>query len=100
MVAVPVKDTIKTADSCGNVGKTLDRSILWQMQTPQCFEYGLIMRAYEYVINSATSSITDDAMVLESYDPSFKIKLVKGSYTNLKVTTIEDLELVKVFLKS
>ncbi len=100
VVAVPVKDTIKEADSEDYINKTLDRSSLWQMQTPQSFEYKLIAQAYENAMKSDLSAITDDAMVLEMYNPSFKIKLVMGDYKNLKVTTSEDLEIAKVFLKS
>lgn len=103
VVGMPVKDTIKIADSDECVDSTPDRSRVWQVQTPQVFDKCIILESYEkllseeYDLISNGVSITDDAMVLEYYT-DYKIKLVKGSYQNIKITTPEDLEIAKVFV--
>ena len=92
VAAMPVKDTIKVADTNGFSASTPDRSTLWQIQTPQAFCFGLIYRAYEKVFAPGTdrSHITDDAMVVEQMTDT-KVKFVEGSYSNIKVTTPEDM---------
>lgn len=103
VVGMPVKDTIKIADSDECVDSTPDRNRVWQVQTPQVFDKRIILESYEkllseeYDLISNGVSITDDAMVLEYYT-DYKIKLVKGSYQNIKITTPEDLEIAKVFM--
>ena len=68
VAAVPVKDTIKVVDSKDYAVSTPDRSTLWQIQTPQCFEYNMILRAYyDMIADKEKSNITDDAMVVEKY---------------------------------
>lgn len=98
-VGMPVKDTIKIADSEEFSKTTPDRSCLWQIQTPQAFEYGLLIRAYKKLFTAAKyqTGVTDDAMVVESMT-SHKVKLVRGDYSNIKVTTPEDMELAKTLL--
>lgn len=86
--AVPVKDTIKLADAGGFVDRTIDRSGLWQIQTPQAFEYGLIMDAHRKALNEGFDG-TDDAMLVEKLGG--KVKLVMSDYYNIKITTREDL---------
>ena len=90
--AMPVKDTIKVADADEFAAETPDRSTLWQIQTPQAFRFGLICRAYEqlYLPGVDRSRITDDAMVVESMT-DVKVKMIRGSYSNIKVTTPEDM---------
>lgn len=90
--AMPVKDTIKVADADEFAAETPDRSTLWQIQTPQAFRFSLIYHAYEclYMPGVDRSRITDDAMVVETMT-DVKVKLVRGSYSNLKVTTPEDM---------
>ena len=89
---MPVKDTIKAADAEGFSASTPDRCTLWQIQTPQAFRFGLIYRAYEKVFapGTARSRITDDAMVVELMTDT-KVKFIEGSYSNIKVTTPEDM---------
>lgn len=91
-VGMPVKDTIKILDADGFAEMTPDRSHLWQIQTPQAFSYELVRTAYDEIMADPQlqSGITDDAMVVESRTDC-KVKLIKGSYENLKVTTPEDL---------
>lgn len=98
IVGMPVKDTIKIAESEGFVADTPDRNKIWQIQTPQVFEYSLIKEAYEKLMSEKYDNITDDAMVVEMM-LSYPIKLVKGDYRNLKITTPEDIQVAELFLK-
>ena len=98
VVGMPVKDTIKIADAEGYADMTPDRSMLWQIQTPQVFETSLIKEAYKKLMQSDTIKVTDDAMVVEQMLGG-KVKLVFGSYENIKITTPEDLEIAEIFLK-
>lgn len=102
--AVRVKDTIKIADNQGFAITTPNRSSLWQMQTPQTFEFPIIKEAYRNLIDSEVRilsqgiDVTDDAMVLETFT-NRKIRLTEGDYHNIKITTPEDLEIGEVFLQ-
>lgn len=99
VVGMPVKDTIKMANEDEFAEITPDRSRLWQVQTPQAFSYELVRTAYDEIMADPAlqSGITDDAMVVESRTDC-KVKLIKGSYENLKVTTPEDLLLAEALL--
>lgn len=99
-VGMPLKDTVKFADDQGFSEMTPDRSRLWQIQTPQAFAYDLISRAYRKLFSNPEYQVgvTDDAMVVESMT-DHKVKLIRGDYSNIKVTTPEDMELVKALLK-
>lgn len=98
VAAVPVKDTIKVVDSKDYAVSTPDRSTLWQIQTPQCFEYNMILRAYyDMIADKEKSNITDDAMVVEKYSRN-KVKMTHSNYKNIKITTPEDLQIAKAFL--
>lgn len=99
VIGMPVKDTIKIADEEDFAVDTPNRSLLWQIQTPQCFVYEEIKAAYEAMMASGAKNITDDAMVMEAFGKR-RVKLVKGSYQNIKITTSEDMEVGAVFLKS
>jgi len=92
VVAVPVKDTIKTANSESVVLQTLDRSSLWQIQTPQVFRRELLVNAHEQAA-AAGFLTTDDAALIEWAGGS--VRLVRGSYYNFKVTTPEDVLLAE-----
>ena len=92
---VDVKDTIKEVDSNGMVTKTLKRSSLCAVQTPQAFEYNLIKKAYENL--PPDLDVTDDASVVEISGGN--VKIVEGSYDNIKITTIEDLDSGLAILK-
>lgn len=100
VVGMPVKDTIKVADAHGFAESTPDRSLLWQVQTPQAFAYPLVRGAYDRLMADETlqKGITDDAMVVEHLSGT-KVRLVEGSYENLKATTPEDLVLAEALLK-
>ena len=104
VAGMPVKDTIKLADSEGNIESTPERSRVWMIQTPQSFEYSLIKDAYTTLIEQENKGIktsipvTDDAMVVE-YFLNQKVHLVCGSYENIKITTPEDMRIAEAFLK-
>ena len=104
VAGMPVKDTIKIADSQGYIETTPKRDLVWMIQTPQVFSYELIYRAYDilqkeesWLLNEGIS-ITDDAMVVETLLGE-KVKLVEGSYRNIKITTPEDLSVAEGFLQ-
>jgi 2-C-methyl-D-erythritol 4-phosphate cytidylyltransferase len=95
VVAMPVKETIKIAHPDGTVLKTLDRESLWQIQTPQTFQADLIKRAYHKATEDGFIG-TDDASLVERL--GVKVHILPGSYTNIKITTTDDLMLGHLFL--
>ncbi len=97
VVGMPVKDTIKISDDEGCVAETPERSRIWMIQTPQVFETELVKRAYQKLMEEGITNVTDDAMVVEQMLGN-KVKLVKGSYENIKITTLEDLDIANAFL--
>ncbi len=95
VVAVPAKDTIKVATADGFVRETLDRASLWQIQTPQVFRAGLLRQAH-----AAAHGVfegTDDAVLVEHMGQP--VKLVRGAYSNIKITTAEDLAVAEALLQ-
>ena len=98
IAAVPVKDTIKIADAEGFAAETPDRSTLWQIQTPQCFVTAEIREAYQKMMEAGDDSVTDDGMVMETYGIR-GVRMIKGSYENMKITTPEDMLLGEAILK-
>ena len=96
ILAVPVKDTMKMSNLDGTVLKTLDRESLWQIQTPQTFQTKVIKEAY-YRATEDRFIGTDDASLVERL--GVKVHILPGSYTNIKITTSEDLLLASLFLK-
>ena len=100
IMAMPVKDTIKIADRYDTVVDTPDRKTLWQMQTPQCFVYKEILEAFRKLMKSDDQTgITDDGLVMEKFG-SRKIRLVRGSYENIKITTQDDLVYGEAILRA
>lgn len=103
VTGMPVKDTIKIADGDGYAAQTPDRRFVWQIQTPQVFECGPIIEAYERLMQEKERlaaegiGITDDAMVIETF-MDLPVRLVQGSYENIKITTPEDLAVAETFL--
>ncbi|WP_458406884.1 2-C-methyl-D-erythritol 4-phosphate cytidylyltransferase [Anaerotignum sp.] len=96
VAGVPAKDTIKVCNSENISIDTPDRSTLWQIQTPQTFRKDLIVKAYEQA--KADGFIgTDDASLAEHSD--CPVKVIMGSYRNIKITTKEDLLIGEAFLK-
>ncbi|MDO4203273.1 MAG: 2-C-methyl-D-erythritol 4-phosphate cytidylyltransferase [Selenomonadaceae bacterium] len=95
IAAVPVKDTIKSANAEGFVSATPKRSELWAVQTPQGFTKELIMRAYRKAREDDFLG-TDDASLVERL--GIPVKIILGEYENIKITTPEDLPIANVFL--
>ena len=98
VAGMPVKDTIQMTDERGTITLTPKRDTLWMAQTPQSFEFSLAYDAYGQLMRESEISVTDDAMVVGLYH-DIPIQMVRGSYTNIKVTTPEDLMLAETFLK-
>lgn len=96
VIGVPAKDTIKVCSADGLAVETPDRSTLWQIQTPQTFQRSLIVDAYEKAEKDGFLG-TDDASVAEF--AGHQVKVVMGSYRNIKITTKEDLVIAEAFLK-
>ncbi len=97
VLAIPVKDTVKVSNPDGTVLKTLDRETLWQIQTPQTFQVNVIKEAHYRAAEDGFVG-TDDASLVERLGG--KVHLLPGSYTNIKITTPEDLFLANLFLKT
>jgi 2-C-methyl-D-erythritol 4-phosphate cytidylyltransferase len=95
VAGVPVKDTIKEAYG-DVVKKTLDRSALWSIQTPQTFYYVKIIEAHQRA-QAESFYATDDAALIEHYGGH--IRIIEGSYRNLKITTMEDISIARNYLK-
>ncbi len=88
VMAVKSKDTIKVADSESFVKETPDRNLLWNIQTPQGFDFKTISNAYSQAEKDGFLG-TDDSSLAERL--GIKVKLVEGHYTNIKITTKDDL---------
>jgi 2-C-methyl-D-erythritol 4-phosphate cytidylyltransferase len=94
IVAVPVKDTIKRV--CGGyVDKTVERSSLWAIQTPQAFHISLVLEAHERASLEGYIG-TDDASLVERMGRT--VKVIEGDYRNIKLTTPDDLLFAEVIL--
>ncbi|SFS95507.1 2-C-methyl-D-erythritol 4-phosphate cytidylyltransferase [Paenibacillus sp. 453mf] len=89
LLAVPVKDTIKQVNEEGIIMSTPDRRSLWSIQTPQAFRLSALLEAHERAKQEKFLG-TDDAMLLERLGK--QVKVVEGRYTNIKITTPDDLD--------
>lgn len=98
VVGMPVKDTIKIVNEEKVVTETPDRSLVWQIQTPQVFSYPLIHDAYKRLADADEQGITDDAMVVERM-MEHPVHVVEGNYQNIKITTPEDLVIGGVYAR-
>ena len=96
VLAMPVKDTIKMVHPDGTVLKTLDRESIWQIQTPQTFQVNVIKEAYQQATREGFIG-TDDATLVERL--GVKVHVLPGAYSNIKITTLEDLTLANFFLE-
>ena len=98
VVAVPSKDTIKIADETGTIEYTPKRSLTYIIQTPQAFEFDLLMKSYREVMKCTNLEITDDAMIVE-HGSNHSVKIVEGNYKNIKVTTPEDIKIAEMLME-
>lgn len=92
-VMTKTTDTIKEVDSTGRIIRTIDRSKLYNTQTPQAFRTSLIKEAHEHLING---NFTDDCSMLEELN--IPVYIVNGSYTNIKITIKSDLDFAKLYI--
>ena len=92
-VMTKTTDTIKEVDETGRIIRTIDRSKLYNTQTPQGFKTQLIINAHEKLKNG---NFTDDCSMLEELD--IPVYIVNGSYTNIKITVKNDLDFAKVYI--
>lgn len=96
-VGVPLKDSIKKLGREGYIVENIERTDVWQVQTPQCFSYPLILGVYEKLLQSDIKP-TDDTAVVE-YFTEVKVKMLMGSYENIKITTLDDLDYGEYLIK-
>ena len=96
VVGVPVKDTVKVIDPENVVHHTPKRSLLWAAQTPQCFWSHLLKKGYEMAADEGIIGTDDSSLVEKIGQP---IKMIMGSYDNIKITTPEDLIVADSLLK-
>ncbi len=96
-IAHPTKDTIKEVDKKGMVKRTLERSKLWNMQTPQTIKFPLAFGAFTQASKDNFIG-TDDVSLVERLRK--KVKIIEGSKYNFKITTPLDLALAKIIIKS
>lgn len=95
LLAVRPNDTIKMQDTDQFVKETIDRSALWNIQTPQAFDYELLKRAFDKAREDFYYG-TDESMLVERLGE--RIKIIEGDYNNIKITTPEDLMLAEYIL--
>lgn len=95
VVAVPAKDTTIRAHQ-GYIATSLERSTLWQLQTPQAFKTAIIMEAYAAALRDGVQATDDTGLVTHI---GGAVKITEGSYTNIKITTPEDLVIAEALLK-
>ncbi len=97
LLAQPVRDTLKHADTQGYVSGTVDRSALWQAATPQMFRHGVLLQALDHCKDRGLL-VTDEAAAVERL--GLLVKLVRGHSDNIKLTWPEDLALVETLLQA
>lgn len=93
-VGVKCKDTLKKADKNGFIAGTVDREFIYNIQTPQVFKFKEIKKMHTL---AEDNSFTDDCALAESFGA--RIKIVDGSYDNIKLTTPEDLQIAEKILE-
>ncbi|MBC7931557.1 MAG: 2-C-methyl-D-erythritol 4-phosphate cytidylyltransferase, partial [Rubrivivax sp.] len=96
ILAVPAVETKKEAED-GLVLRTLERKTLWQAQTPQCFRYELLRRAYELALADGLDA-TDDSALVERTGAT--VRIIEGGAHNIKITTPHDFALAELIVHS
>eukprot|EP00667_Euglena_gracilis_P013604 EG_transcript_14037 len=96
VLGVPVKPTIKEVGKDGRVIRTLERAKLWEVQTPQCIQPDLLRRGFE-LVQQKNLEVTDDVSIIEALGNP--VVVTPGSYSNLKITTPDDLPMAERFLE-
>lgn len=96
VTAVPEKNTIKIVDDENYITATPDRSSVWSIQTPQGFQTNILLSAYKKAEEDHFFG-TDDASLVERL--GIKVKVVEGEYSNIKITTPEDMIIAEAFMR-
>ena len=96
ILATKVTDTVKVVDDKGEIQETPNREYLWAAQTPQGFLVDRLRQAHEIAINKSWT-VTDDASLFEMLN--WKVKIIEGNASNIKITSPMDLKIAKLFLK-
>lgn len=96
VIGVPIKDTIKVVGENNRIENTPRRDALWAAQTPQCFEKKIIMEGYEKAMKDNFLG-TDDSVIVERL--GVDVKMIMGSYENIKITTPEDIIIAESIMK-
>jgi 2-C-methyl-D-erythritol 4-phosphate cytidylyltransferase len=96
-VGVPLKDTVKEVAPDGRVMRTCDRSLLWLTQTPQAFRRDIIENAHRAAVRDGFSG-TDDTALVERL--GIAVRMIRGDYSNIKITTPEDLVIAEALLSA
>lgn len=94
-VVTKTTDTIKSVDENLKIKKTIDRTTLYNTQTPQAFEYGLIKMAHDKMLGK---NFTDDAGMIEALGQD--VYVLVGDYRNIKITTLADVDIAGIYLRA
>jgi 2-C-methyl-D-erythritol 4-phosphate cytidylyltransferase len=95
VLGVPVKPTIKEVNAELAVIKTLERAKLWEVQTPQCIRPELLREGFR-AVKERGLEVTDDVSIIEAL--GLPVRITPGSYTNIKVTTPDDMSVAEKFM--
>ncbi len=96
VIGVPVTDTIKVVGEDNVISNTPRRELLWAAQTPQCFFKEILIKGYEKALSDGYLG-TDDSSIVERV--GYDVKMIMGSYENIKITTPEDIILAESLIK-
>jgi 2-C-methyl-D-erythritol 4-phosphate cytidylyltransferase len=96
VLGVPCKATIKESEDGEFVARTIPRSKLWEVHTPQVIKIETLLKGFEKVAKE-NLEVTDDVSVVEALGEP--VKLTRGEYTNLKITTPEDMDVAEAILE-
>ena len=96
VIGVPVTDTIKVVGQCNTIENTPDRTTIWAAQTPQCFLKTILIEGYDNAIKDRYFA-TDDSSIVEKL--GYDVKMIMGSYKNIKITTPEDIIIAESLFK-
>lgn len=98
ITATKSKDTVKIVDENMYVDFTPNRDYVYNIQTPQAFDKKLIFSMYEKYLESEFK-VTDDSQLFEFFDRDERVKVVHGEYSNIKITTQEDIIFANAYLQ-
>jgi 2-C-methyl-D-erythritol 4-phosphate cytidylyltransferase len=96
ITGLPVKETVKELDEQGMVLRSVNRSHLWLIQTPQIFQFEDLRLAHQKALNDDWEEATDDAFLIEKM--GVPVKIIKGEESNVKVTTPRDLDIARFLM--